>query len=241
MTATPTIAPDTVPWLSVEQMRAVDRIMEDELGIALVQMMENAGRSLAVLARQLLGGSAAGRSVVVLAGPGGNGGGGLVAARHLHGAGADVQVVLATPIDRLAPTERLQLGILDAIGLPVAVGGAVPAADLVLDALLGYSQSGPPRAEACPLVEASRASRTLSLDVPSGLELATGVLHEPHVEAEATMTLAAPKAALATPAARGAAGELYLADIGVPPEVFERLGIVYAPPFGASPLVRIDG
>jgi NAD(P)H-hydrate epimerase len=85
----PVVDPRALPWLSVEQMREVDRIMVDELGISLVRMMENGGRGLAEVARDLLGGDAAERSVLVLAGPGGNGGGGLVAARHLTVAGRD--------------------------------------------------------------------------------------------------------------------------------------------------------
>jgi len=78
----PVIEASAVPWLSTAEMRAVDDVMVREFGIELKQMMENAGRNLAVLARLLLGGSVAGRGVTVLAGPGGNGGGGLVAARH---------------------------------------------------------------------------------------------------------------------------------------------------------------
>ena len=74
---------DDVPWVSVDQMRQVDRLMVEDLGISLARMMENAGRSLAVVARAMLGGGAARRRVLVLAGAGGNGGGGLVAARHL--------------------------------------------------------------------------------------------------------------------------------------------------------------
>src|SRR5216684_6668292 len=67
----PTVESGPVPWLSVEQMREVDRVMVDKLGVSLVRMMENAGRNLAELARYLLGGDARGRSIVVLAGPGG--------------------------------------------------------------------------------------------------------------------------------------------------------------------------
>jgi NAD(P)H-hydrate epimerase len=91
----PRIDAQAVPWVSVEQMREVDRIMVEELGISLVRMMENAGRSLAQLARDLLDGDTRARSILVLAGPGGNGGGGLVAARHLASAGARVAVALS--------------------------------------------------------------------------------------------------------------------------------------------------
>ena len=83
-----------VPTLTAAGMREVDRIMIDELGIELLQMMENAGRTLAELARSRFGP----QSVVVLAGPGGNGGGGLVAARHLANHGVDVRVVLGEGI-----------------------------------------------------------------------------------------------------------------------------------------------
>src|SRR5262249_58934756 len=99
----PAIDARAVPWLSVEQMREVDRIMVEELGISLVRMMENAGRSLAQVARELLGGDIAGRSIVVLAGPGGNGGGGLGAARQLTGGGAGGAGALSAPRARCAP------------------------------------------------------------------------------------------------------------------------------------------
>jgi len=73
-----------VPAISVDQMREVDRLMVDEFGVTLLQMMENAGRSLAVLARdRFLGNYAGGKRVTVLAGSGGNGGGGMVCARRL--------------------------------------------------------------------------------------------------------------------------------------------------------------
>src|SRR5207247_11101476 len=112
-----------VPWLSVGQMRDVDRIMIEELRISLVRMMENAGRSLAQLARWLLGGDARGRSILVLAGPGGNGGGGLVAARHLALAGAEVVVALSVPGERFAPVPAEQLGIASRPGrTPVTSG-----------------------------------------------------------------------------------------------------------------------
>jgi len=233
----PVIASSVIPWLSTAEMRAVDDVMVREFGIELKQMMENAGRNLAVLARLLLGGSVAGRSVTVLAGPGGNGGGGLVAARHLLGAGASVHVRLSASRERLAPVTADQLGILSALRSDIADGAESPLPDseLVVDALLGYAQSGSPRGDAARLITACAGRRVLALDVPSGLELSSGVLRLPHVRAEATMTLAAPKTGL-----RGAAvGDLYLADISVPAAAFERIGRTYATPFGRSPLVRI--
>ena len=78
----------SVPYLTTDQMRQVDRAMVEDYGISLMQMMENAGRNLAHLARhRFLGGDPRGHHVLVLAGPGGNGGGGLVCGRRLHNGG----------------------------------------------------------------------------------------------------------------------------------------------------------
>ncbi len=77
-------------------MVEVDRLMVEDYGITLLQMMENAGRSLAELTSELLGGVVKGKRIAVLCGGGNNGGGGMAAARHLVNRGADVQVALGS-------------------------------------------------------------------------------------------------------------------------------------------------
>lgn len=236
--APPRVPADSVPWVTVEQMREVDRLMVEHVGVDLVRMVENAGRSLAAVARLLLGGDTTDRRVLVLAGPGGNGGGGLAAARHLHVAGACVEVVLAADAGRLGGVPAEQLAILAAIG--VAVRGTprrAHAPDLVVDALLGYGQVGPPSGRIAEAIGLTRGRRVLSLDVPSGLDPGTGAVHEPAVAPEATMTLAAPKTGLR---ARRAVGRLMLADISVPPVVWARLGVLAPRSFGAAPVVEIS-
>jgi NAD(P)H-hydrate epimerase len=229
-----------VPWLSVEQMREVDRMMVEDIGISLVRMMENAGRSLAHVARTLLGGDAAGRSIVILAGPGGNGGGGLVAARHLHNAGAKVTVALSTPPDRFAPVPADQLAIVQKLAIPTQEStDSLGDSELVLDALLGYSQRDAPHGRAAEMIRWSAGRRVLALDVPSGLELATGKLHAPHITADATLTLAAPKAALKGAAVANLVGRLLVADISVPALVYQRLGLTYKTPFTRQPIVEL--
>ncbi len=93
-----------VPYVTTEQMIEVDRAMMQDYRIELIQMMENAGRNLAHLARmRFLDGNPQGKKVVILAGTGGNGGGGLVCARRLHNWGAQVQVVVIRPIEDFTP------------------------------------------------------------------------------------------------------------------------------------------
>lgn len=242
MSRFPKVRRDSLPWLSVAQMSEVDRVMIDELGVSLVRMMENAGRNLAFLARSLLSADIRGQRILVLVGRGGNGGGGLVAARHLAVAGADVVVRLSGAPEVLAPVTAEQLGIIQRIGVPVSVdtAGDLGQPALVLDCLLGYGQKGAPRGGTASLIVRSSGLRTLALDVPSGLELETGVLHDPHVQAEATLTLAVPKEGLRAAGAGEAAGTLYVADISVPALVYERLGVPYGTPFASSTIVRVE-
>jgi NAD(P)H-hydrate epimerase len=222
-----------VPVLSAEQMREVDRLMIDELRIDLVQMMEHAGRSLAALA--LIRFEPA--TVTVLAGPGGNGGGGLAAARHLANRGSSVTVVLARP-DELTTVPAHQADVLRRMGVPT-VNDPRPA-DLVVDALIGYSLRGEPSGRAAELIEWAnqQPAPVLSLDTPSGLDVTTGHAGDPCVRATATLTLALPKQGLLR---SDAVGELYLGDISVPPWLYERLGVSRPRPFGRVGIVRLEG
>src|SRR5258708_7135202 len=108
---------DVVPAVTAAQMREVCRLGGEEIGLWLLQMMENAGRALAELTRIQLSGVRR-RRVVVLAGRGGNGGGGMAAARRLAIWGAEVSVVLAHPEKALGDAPAHQLASLRAMGLP---------------------------------------------------------------------------------------------------------------------------
>jgi hypothetical protein len=128
--------PAALPWLSVQQMREVDRLVQ-KVGIALEQLMENPAIPSPCSTACCWAGRH-GRPVVVFAGPHGNGGGAMVAARPLAVAGARVAVRLSAPPERLAPVPGRQHDILRRMGLEVQLGGpALGPADLVLDGLLG--------------------------------------------------------------------------------------------------------
>jgi NAD(P)H-hydrate epimerase len=235
-----------IPTVTVAQMREVDRIMVDELHIELLQMMENAGRCLAVHTRSWLSGQLAGRQVVVLAGSGGNGGGGLVAARRLTIWGAAAAVVLGQPRSEVRGVPAHQLEILGRMGVPVWTPEQFPPdalahADAILDALIGYSLQGPPREPIASLIRAANRAHTpvIALDIPSGLDGDSGRPFDPAITAATTLTLALPKAGLLRPAAREWVGDLYLADISVPVQVYQRLGVETGPIFAASDIVPV--
>lgn len=213
-----------MPAVTTAEMREIDRVAVEEVGLNLYQMMENAGRDLAELCMEYLGDRWSEAHIVVLAGSGGNGGGGMCAARHLVNHGGAVTLV---PADR----ERLQGVPASQFGLYRSAAGRVGDpheieglhADLVVDAVLGYSLDGAPRGSAADIIRwaTGHGSPVISLDVPSGIDATTGGAAGDHVRATVTMTLALPKTGLDS----DAAGQLCVADIGIPHDVFDRVGI----------------
>jgi len=236
-----------VPHLTTGQMIEVDRAMVEDYHVELMQMMENAGRNLAHLARdRFLDGDAEGKPVVVLAGTGGNGGGALVAARRLHNWGARVQVVLAQPMDKLTPVPAHQFDILTRMRVPVLAAeeiDTITTPAVVLDGLIGYSLRGAPQGAAAELIRWANSQRApiLALDVPSGLDAGTGTVYEPAIRASATLTLALPKKGLRLPEVEALVGELYLADISVPPELYASLPLELSvgPLFCRADVIRL--
>lgn len=239
-----------MPAVTTDQMREVDRAMVEDYGIELVQMMENAGRNLALLASSLLGDEPRGRTVLVLAGRGNNGGGGMVGARHLTNFGARAIVLLTAPAADLKGVPADQAGILEKTGIELRAAADMPPddmkalfseADIVLDALIGYGLAGSPREPIASLIRGANGSGkpVLSLDAPSGLDTTTGEVYEPAIRAAATLTLALPKTGLGGPTARAVVGRLYVADIGVPPALYRRLGVEETPLFPPAGLVEL--
>lgn len=220
--------------------------MIEDFRIDLVQMMENAGRNLAHLARsRFLNGDPRGRHVAVLAGTGGNGGGALVAARRLVCWGADVRVFVTGEDDAFTPVPGRQLEIVRRMGIPVARSGAFSASDaeLMIDGVIGYSLHGAPTGDAAALIRWANAhtAPVLSLDVPSGVDATTGVAREPAVVATATMTIALPKQGLRAAGVADHVGELYLADISVPPSLYAgpQLAMDIGPVFAREEIIRL--
>jgi NAD(P)H-hydrate epimerase len=236
-----------IPFINTVQMREVDRAMIQDYKIELVQMMENAGRNLAYLAStRFLEGKPGGKRVVLLAGPGGNGGGALVCARRLHNWGAQVQVVIARPPENFTPAAAHQLEILERMQVFVTHAeniDQVEVPDLIIDGLIGYSLKGAPYGSMAYLIKWSNSQRApiLALDTPSGLDTSTGRLYHPAIRAAATMTLALPKKGLRAVGVKANVGELYLADISVPPSLYLQIDTAIRVDllFAESELVRL--
>lgn len=219
-----------VPAVTTEQMIEVDRIAIEETGPNLFQMMENAGRNLAELTIQTLGEKWQSQKIIVLAGTGGNGGGGICAARHLANRGADVTVCI-TDIDKLKDVPAYQLHILKSTNAKVITIDELQNEnpDLIIDAIIGYSLSGKPTGISAEMISwaSEKLGIRISLDVPSGVDPTTGEVIGKFINPDLTMTLALPKTGLLPEIT----GDLYLADIGIPSKVYEKLNLNYQSPF----------
>lgn len=233
-----TEAGDRLPALTEDQMREVDRIAMEDFGLGVLQMMENAGRNLALHAIENVNDPSA--EIVILAGSGGNGGGGISCARHLRNRGYSVRLILTRDPSKLGGSAGAQYRIVEKAGLqPTPTDEAeenIQQAALVIDALIGYSLKGAPRGITKDLIETTNefSARTLSLDIPSGFDSTSGATPGVAIQPHRTLTLALPKVGLAE-----VPGEIYVADIGIPPEVYAPLGIPLEPFFGGAYWARI--
>ena len=131
-------------------------------------------------------------------------------------------------VDRLSGELAAQeAAALQALGVGISTEIDFSEAQIVLDALLGTGLSRPPQGAVAGWIEAVNRSglRVVSVDVPSGLNSDTGLAEGPCVRADLTVTLGLPKAGLLIADGPAHAGEVWVADIGVPFEAYAELGI----------------
>jgi ADP-dependent NAD(P)H-hydrate dehydratase / NAD(P)H-hydrate epimerase len=213
------------PVVTAAEMRALERTTIDELGLPAAILMETAGRAVADAALRMLGGARG--HVAVVCGPGNNGGDGFVAARVLRDRGVEAVVYLVAMRDAVRGDARLHLEVLERAGGVVrmlatpeqlaALATRVGDASLVIDALFGTGLARPIEGHLGDVVAMmQRAERVLAVDIPSGLDADTGRILGAAVIAERTVTMAALKIALVSAPGFARAGEVEVADIGVP-------------------------
>ncbi len=194
-----------------------DRFAIDRLGVPGRTLIENAGRSAALVLERIF----ARGSVVVFAGSGNNGGDGLALARALAGWGRPVTVVRASA---KAPDARLlhkwPLPALDADAEGAReIARAAATAGVLVDAVLGTGISGAPRTPQARILEGmNRAARPLvSLDIPSGVDADTGAVPGEAARADVTVAFGWPKLGSLLGPGRAHAGRLVAVEIGFPP------------------------
>jgi hydroxyethylthiazole kinase-like uncharacterized protein yjeF len=223
---------------TTEQMREIEEAADSQ-GLTYATMMENAGRSVAEEIQDRFG--AAGKSVLVLVGPGNNGGDGLVAARYLHQDGAQLQLYLWKR--KLEDDENFRLTQESDIPYTMADRDTklrtliqqLSEADIVVDALLGTGVSLPLRGQLKDILkhveEARRSAQPpglVAVDVPTGVDCDTGAVDAASVVCDLTVTLALPKRGFYLFPAADYLGELVVRDIGIPTSLTSQLTLELA-------------
>ncbi len=216
--------------VTVAEMKGLER-RAAELGVPPEMLMENAGLAIAQEVKEWLG-STARRQILVLVGPGNNGGDGLVAARHLHDWGAKVNIYLChqrrddDPNYRLTQERGIPSTVADEDNGLAELSNMLSSSELVIDALFGTGKLRPFEGihkEVLTRVRQAREAKPslsiVAVDLPSGLDADSGATDLSCIAADLTITLGYPKLGLFAFPGGELAGQLVIADIGIPPSL----------------------
>ena len=213
--------------VTVAEMRELEAQAEHQYGLTSPILMNNAGKSAADIFEQHLAPhqSMDGLEVLFLIGPGNNGGDGMVMGRHLKGSGAIVHYYhwkehkLTANGQEISPAET-----------EARFEALIQRVDYIIDALLGTGRSRPLPEDMRKLlarVRQEREQRTglriVAIDLPTGLNADTGEVDPGTIPADITITLACPKQGFFFFPGRDYIGDLYIGDIGLPPNLEQYL------------------
>ena len=217
-----------IKLLSAEQIRNIDKRAIAELGIPGILLMENAGRSIAQKALDLLSlVQGYSKKVLIICGKGNNGGDGFVAARHLIENKMETIVVSIEREESLSGDARINHNILkhftdiiyyDEIDIEI-LRQLIQESGIIVDAILGTGISSNITGTFCQIIEAINEyaeNLVLSVDIPSGINAATGKVQGVGVIADYTVTFFAPKTGMLLYPGAEYVGEMQITDIGIP-------------------------
>ena len=210
--------------ISNKEMCALE-VNAEYFGISLVQLMENAGRSVAAEIESRFKKE---QSIVIFCGLGGNGGDGFVAARHLLSVGfARLALVLAGKGKDIAhEAAKLNWIALQSFGESIPIREASDVSglpdvdvDVVVDALLGTGTKGNLKASLAQFVDYINGMKAfkVAVDVPTGIDSDTGEVLGVAVKADVTITFHKAKKGLEK--SKKYVGELVVRNIGLPSEL----------------------
>ena len=201
------------------QMGDADRVTKAS-GIDGFGLMEAAGSAVAVA----VGARWPMRPVTVLCGPGNNGGDGFVAARHLEAAGWPVQLALLGSRDKLSGEAAHAASLWKGPLVPFSPE-SLEGAGIVIDAIFGAGLSRPLDGKALAIVESLkvRSIPVCAVDVPSGIDGASGIILGAAAPAALTVTFFRKKPGHLLYPGRGLCGDVEVADIGIPARVLDKI------------------
>jgi NAD(P)H-hydrate epimerase len=218
--------------VTADEMREKDRFTIDNIGVPGVVLMENAGRAaFRVIQRELEG--VVDPLVYVFCGKGNNGGDGFVVARHLWNEGIYVRIFCIVSKSQLSGDALTNYNIIKNMKIPVEFINTIEdirelenePPDLLVDALFGTGIQGMLEGFAKEVIEfinKNIETRVIAIDLPSGLDASSPEVPGSAIRADITITMALPKRCHVFYPAKNYVGELYIADIGIPPFVLNK-------------------
>lgn len=211
--------------LNAQQMRNIDRRATERFGVPSIVLMENA--ALAVIDAIFQHYPDIDRAAL-LCGTGANGGDGFAVARHLENRGVVPVIVLVGDRSAVRGDAEVNLVICERLGIPIyhvrssedvetALAHAADT-DLIVDAIFGTGLNRAPSGMHADVIGALAELRipVLAIDLPSGANAGSHEPFEPCVQAEVTVTFAAPKLCHVFAPASFYCGEVIVADISIP-------------------------
>lgn len=231
--------------LTRQQLREVDRLAIEELGIPGVVLMENAGRYVAEVVLDFLESQLhllpLDTRVSVLCGSGNNGGDGYVVTRHLFNAGVAVTAYPSADPARLGDDATInylvakKLGIVGPVLQSDLLSGLFSASappHIVIDALLGTGFEGKVRDDLGDIIDCcnrlhDNGITVVAIDLPSGLDCDSGQPSNATICADLTVTFIAAKQGFSNPSAEAVVGQVVVADIGAPPQLVQLASETY--------------
>lgn len=214
------------PIVTPEQMRELDRRTIQDVGMPGIVLMELAARGVMLEVEAILGGRIVGTRVAVFCGGGNNGGDGFAVARRLLNAGAEATVYLVAERAKIQGDAKANMEIYEKLGGRVLEVTdrknleKIPPVDLIIDALLGTGLRGGADglvAEAIETINVLQAP-VVSVDIPSGVNGATGYAEGPAVRADITATFGEIKVGHIVSPGIDLAGRISRVDIQIPPK-----------------------
>jgi NAD(P)H-hydrate epimerase len=219
-------------FVTVKQMREIDRRTIEDVGIPGLLLMENAGIGVVkVIEKQFrIEGQ---KRINIFCGKGNNGGDGMVIARHLFNREFILNIYLAGEKESVRGDALVNLKAVEGLGLKITVLQKeedlklIGEADLIVDALLGTGITGEVKGFMAMLIEWINCKDlpVVSVDTPSGLHCDDGSYQGGCIYADQTVTMAELKRGFLLSPGRELAGQVTVADIGVPSFVPKSVGI----------------
>ena len=222
--------------VSSEQMRKIEQMAIEELGIPSILLMEHAALRLAEHCIKLIDVKKFAK-VLIAVGPGNNGGDGMALTRHLLLKGVDVKVIYIGDKNAARGDAAVYLAIIKKLEVPIIsipLNGTFPdiqseieTSDLVVDAIFGTGLTRYVEGNYIHLIEAINryAKYVISADIPSGIHSDTGQIMGCAVKAAETVTFSSPKTGLYLYPGAEYAGKIHVEDIAIPHFLLDKIDI----------------